>query len=232
MKSTVSDIVSKIFLFEGLSETDISVYMEKCNILQFSSGDVIHSSKYPACGIGVVISGRARIISGNGDALLRILKCGDVFGAASVFVLDEGNRTEVIASGKCKILLIPESVIRDIITSDSNASIRYISFLSDRINFLNSRISMLTAGDTVSKVADFILSLDSDAFGKVVIGDTLTNVASRLNMGRASLYRTIDKFACDGLISRDKDSLIILDRDGLEDIMFKKYSGDYRQRKV
>ena len=145
MKSAELATVSEIFLFKGLLETDILSYLDICSIVKFNPGDIVHSSKNPALGIGVVLSGRARIVSGNGDALLRILKSGDIFGVASVFALDSRNKTEVVSSSKCSILIIPESVITEIITSDSDASIRYISFLSDRINFLNSRISTLTA---------------------------------------------------------------------------------------
>ena len=223
--------ISEMFLFRGMKDSEIEEYVSHCPILQYSSNDVIHSSAKPLHGIGVVISGRAKIVSGNGDTLIRLLKPEDIFGAASVFSIESSNRTTVISSSKCSIRLIPEEVILKIISNDPAAAKRYITFLSDRISFLNSRISNLTAGDTVAKTAGFFLSLETDGDGNVFLNDSYTNVASRLNMGRASLYRTIDRFIADGLISRDRDNLTILDRDGLEDIIFKKESGISRHRK-
>jgi len=224
--------ISEMFLFSGMSESEIIGYLNECEHLHYSSGDIIHSSKSPLHGIGIVLSGRARIISGNNDTLLRILKQDDFFGVASLFSIDEHNRTSVIASCKCSILVIPENVVMRIISSDKNAAMRYIKFLSDRINFLNSRIGSLSAGDSVAKVAGYILSLNFNSDGVALLEEALTNVASRLNIGRASLYRTIDRFVADGFIKRDKNSMEILNRDGLEDIFFKKDPGNSRQRKA
>lgn len=225
-------VISDIFLFRGLSAEAVERYLAECRTVRYSSRDVIHSVSHKAHGIGVVLGGRARIVSGGGDTLLRTLKRGDVFGAASVFSMEYGNRTEVIAGEGCTVLLIPKETVLRIIFEDPDAAARYIAFLSDRIDFLNSRISALAAGDAVAKVAGYILSLEADADGHTVFGDSLTNVASRLNMGRASLYRTIDRFVSDGYITKSGSELAILDRDGLEDIIFKKRSGNFRHRKV
>lgn len=224
MAQSDCSILSEVFLFNGMEISEVAALTRSCPRIQYSAGDLIHSSKKQSHGIGVILSGRARIVSGGGDTLLRILRTGDVFGAASVFAIDDGNRTAVIASGKCTVLLIPEDKIREILSAYPDAALRYIGFLSDRIDFLNTRISSLAAGDAVAKVAGYILSLDHDDQGVAYIKDSLTNIASRLNMGRASLYRTIDRFVADGYISRDKDMLTILDRDSLEDIIFKKRS--------
>ena len=223
--------ISEMFLFRGMKDNEIEEYVSHCPVLQYLPNDVIHSSAKPLHGIGVVISGRGKIVSGKGDTLIRLLKSGDIFGAASVFSIESSNRTTVISSSKCSIRLIPEDVINKIISENGDAAKRYITFLSDRISFLNARISNLAAGDTVAKTAGFLLSLETDCDGNVILNDSYTNVASRLNMGRASLYRTIDRFIADGLISRERDKLTVLDRDGLEDIIFKKESGNSRHRK-
>ena len=223
MKNTEYEALSEIFLFKDMDKDTALSFLEECSRRDYSQGEIIHSVENPFRGIGALLIGKARIVSG-GETLLRILECGDIFGAATVFDLDESNRTSVIAYGKCSVLHIPERVIVDIITNDKNAAMRYIAFLSDRVNFLNSRISTLTAGDAVSKAAGYILSLDADDDGIAEIGDSLTHIASKLNMGRASLYRTIDRLASEGFIKRDKNTLTILDRKGLEDIIFKKRS--------
>ena len=215
-------ILKDIFLFKGMDPDIILSYAEKCRMIKYIPGEVIHSSSDPADGIGVIVSGKAKIVSGNGDALIRMLTKGDIFGAASVFACDAANRTAVISGGNCNVLLIPTDIINDIITTDNGAAKRYIGFLSDRINFLNSKISTLTAGDAIAKTAGFLLSLDQDPDGKVILEGSLKDVASKLNMGRASLYRTIDRFVTDGIIIRNKDEIMILNRADLEDIIKKR----------
>ncbi len=232
MNKLVLSYLSKVFLFKDCSDKEIAETAERCQLSEFSPGEVIHSSKTPLRGIGVVVSGRARIVSGKGDTLLRILKPGDIFGAASVFAIDSANRTAVIASGICSVLLVPEDVIRETLLKNPSIAITYIGFLSERIDFLNTRISSLAAGDAVAKVAGYLLSLNFDSDGNTVIEDSFTTIASKLNMGRASLYRTIDRFVADGYISREKERLTVLDRDSLEDIILGKNSGDPRKRKA
>ena len=220
-RSKALEAARKLFLFDGTGDAQLTSYLDSCTENTYTPGQVIHSAQRPLRGIGVIVSGKAKIISGGGS-LLRLLKKGDSFGAASVFNSSPSNRTEVICTASCKLLVIGEDVINRVIAEDSYAAVRYITFLSDRIAFLNTRIGSLTAGDTSEKVAGFILSLDPDKSGMVSIGQHLTNVASGLSMSRASLYRTLDRFTELGFIKKEDENVTILDRDSLEGIAYKK----------
>jgi len=220
-KSKVLEAARKLFLFEDTDDVVLTSYIDGCTEKTYSPGQIIHSNKSPLRGIGVIISGKAKIISGGGS-LLRLLNSGDSFGAASVFNSSPANRTEVVCSSSCRLLVVGEDVIHRVITEEPSAAVRYITFLSDRIAFLNTRIGALAAGDTSEKVAGFILSLDTDRNGKVSISQYLTNVASGLNMSRASLYRTLDRFTELGYIKKEEGNVTILDRDALEGIAYKK----------
>lgn len=228
MNTEIINALSSLFLCEDMTEAEVIDLYGECKTKTYSSGEVMHSEKYHSHGIGVLLSGNARIVSGNGETVLRLLRTGDVFGVASVFAIKNGNRTTVIASGDCEILLIPEEAVKKILIIHPETAIRYIGFLCERIDFLNTRISSLTAGDAEAKAAGYILSLKYDCDGCAVIEDSFTDIARKLNMGRASLYRTIDRFVSNGYICRDKNKLTLLDRSGLEDIIYNKKAGNSR----
>lgn len=210
----------RLFLFSEMEEAVLKGYLERCRVLCFEAGQVIHSANNPLCGIGLILSGRAKILSGGG-ALLRLIRDGDSFGAASAFDSAGHSPTEVISSTRVRLLVADRSVICSVIENDPSAAVRYITFLSERIGFLNGKIGALSAGDTSTKAAGYLLSLDVDSEGTATLSLPLSSIASALNMGRASLYRTLDKFTEDGLISRSDDRVSILDRDALEMIAYK-----------
>ena len=50
----------------------------------------------------------------------------------------------------------------------------------------------------------------------VSLNISLSQLAKSLNLGRASLYRAMEKMEQDQIISRDKKTICILDRQALE----------------
>lgn len=68
-----------------------------------------------------------------------------MFGAAALFGKDSGYVSTVISKTASDVLFVSESKVKELITSDSQVALAYISFLSDRIRFLNRKISAFTA---------------------------------------------------------------------------------------
>ena len=85
----------------------------------------------------------------------------------------------------------------------------YVRFLSDRIRFLNRRVSTLTAGDTDGKLWRYLMA-HKDEEGVVILSGGMSELADRLDMGRSSLYRCLDALIAAGRICREGKKITIL----------------------
>ena len=79
----------------------------------------------------------------------------------------------------------------------------------NRIWFLSSRISALTAGTAEQKLAVYLLEQ-----GDMEI--SMTDLSQRLNLGRASLYRAAEELEELGAIAREGKRVKVLERDAFD----------------
>ena len=95
----------------------------------------------------------------------------------------------------------------------------YLSFLSNRICYLNKKIVCLTAGSSERRLAYYLDSALSEAEDRGELTDSITvqmnTLCDMLNLGRASLYRAADKLSEDGFIMREGKTIRVLDRSGM-----------------
>ena len=71
MKNT-KEILSNIFLFENISDTIINkcCSFDGCNIVEYLSGDIMQDFKSEQ-NIGILLNGKASIISGDDGVIIR-----------------------------------------------------------------------------------------------------------------------------------------------------------------
>ena len=111
------------------------------------------------------------------------------------------------------MLFINGTSFRSLIENDSGALNAYLRLMSDKIVFLNKKISTLTAGSTEKKLAVFLAEHERDgAFPQSL---SMSALADILNIGRASLYRALDSLEAEGLIIRDGKKIMITDKNAL-----------------
>ncbi len=197
------------FLFDGLSKTDeLNIFQLIGNAVFVNKGNELYKSGY----LGIMKSGKATVkrTSGTGDSItMRTLFEGELFGAASVFGSWKEGLSSIVANCGCEVYYIPENVFKNILNTYPQVAINYISYLSDRIRFLNSRIDAFSAKSTENKLYEFLSSIADDK-GIVKLTFGMSELARRLNIGRSSLYRDIDSLEKSGLIARNGQNFKIL----------------------
>ena len=178
---------------------------EDCTLRGFLPGEAV---KTETRSIGLICSGEANIYSrsGNSRALLRKLGRGDVFGAATLFGGDGSFVTDIITKKEVGALFFSYGFCEKLVRSSPEFALCYIGFLSDRIRFLNSRIASYTAPDAEQKLVRFLLEQSKN--GKVRL-ESMSALAKALNIGRASLYRTLDTLRENGVIEKSGKEIII-----------------------
>ena len=123
---------------------------------------------------------------------------GQVFGAAALYGGDEAYVTAVSAKSACAVAFFDQAQITDWFSSHPRIAENYIRFLSDRIRFLNRRITTLSGGDVQQKAAVFLQANASDS-----VSVNMVQLAQQLNVGRSSLYRALDALEQAGQIRRE-----------------------------
>ena len=189
-------------MFNGLSDDELSTAL---SLLEKPKVYVKGSELYCNGALGIIIEGTAIVKRHNdvGDSItIRSISSNELFGAASVFGDWKDGMSSIISSTDCKVLYISEEKFCELINLFPKISLNYITYLSDRIRFLNKKLDAFTAKTTEEKLYEYLLS-QSDAEGFVKLTFGMAELARRLNVGRTSIYRDISTLESKGLISRD-----------------------------
>lgn len=196
------------------AERTVSKMRDLTSVKEYHAGDTVDGGR----AVCVILSGEADIsVSLSNDAVIRTVSAGDMFGAGMVYGCVPPE-TSAVARTRTRVLFISRDALDVMIAESPAAAKNYIAMLSDKIAFLNRRIAMFTATDAAEKVALYLYgcAADGGSFSDTVrLSDPYTAIAKKLDIGRASLYRTLDNFVDAGLIRRDGNVITIPDPDAL-----------------
>lgn len=200
-----------LFLLEGLSAEE----QAKCREQAFSApqsferGETIYDSSLARRALALVLDGKVRVL--HGRVVMNDLGPGDVFGVAALFGKDEPFPSRVVAMSRCRIVFISQESVSALMAAYPRVGENYVRFLSDRIRFLNCRLSTLTAGPTEGKLWSFLLSHRDEA-GVVALPGGMTELAEALDMGRSSLYRSLEVLTDAGKIRRQGKKITVIEQ--------------------
>lgn len=206
--------LKKSFLFRGCDGElfDLHVNEKTCGICRYAPGETIYEPKKYKKSLGVMLSGKAVVYSSDGarQVLLRTFEAKEIFGAAALFSSDDDFVTSICAKTECEVLFIGDEVMYSLIDKDGAVRKNYITFLSDKIRFLNRRITYFTAGSAERRLSLYLLGLAGDG-DTVTLRISMSALSEMLDVGRASLYRAFDRLILDGFIEKDKKNIRIQD---------------------
>ena len=188
-------------LFEGLTSEDLARIAARLEQPQtFAKGDVIYRSDEFRRAIGLVIDGS--VVVQKQTLMMNRLVCGDMFGVAALFGGDDTYATQITAEEKTRILFLSQETVSALLAEHPKLAENYIRFLSGRIRFLNRKVAALTAGSAEHRLYQYLLS-HSDGQGRLQLPPSMVELAHTLNIGRSSLYRSLDALQQAGVLLRD-----------------------------
>ncbi len=195
-----NQFLQNLFLWEGLSHAEI----EKCLIeLQspctFEKGAIVYGEQDFPRAFAVVLSGKVSVCAHNG-AMVRTLEKGGIFGVTALF---GGNRyaTTISVQSKAKLQFIEEELLQKWMEQYPIISMNYIRFLQQRILYLNDKIRLYTEDSAEDRLMGYIRAHTAPD-GEVLFPGGLAETARELNIGRTSLYRTLDILAEKNIIKK------------------------------
>ncbi len=211
------ELLLSLPIFKGAEPKllEAAVTNGKFAVRAYGSGDMIYCPEEQEKRMIVFLSGKANVYSADTSRakLLRTVVSGGVVGVANLFSA-EPFVSRVIADKSCKTLEISAKHFGKMLEKDKSVLYNYISFLSDRICFLNRKIVYLTAGSAERKLAHFLVSLaEEQGCDSFELPVNMNSLAEMLNLGRASLYRAADKLESDGLITREGKKITVISKE-------------------
>ena len=198
-----------LFLLKGLTKEELELCqgLAQTEEQSYRKGATIYTPQTAKRALAMVMEGHVRVL--HGRVPTNDLVEGDVFGAAALFGTGEDYPSTVMAESDCRVLFIPQETVVTWMKEVPRVAENYVGFLSDRIRFLNRRLATLTAGQADGKLWRYLLA-HRDENGVVYVAEGMSALAERLDMGRSSLYRSLDALALAGRIRRDRKKIYIL----------------------
>ena len=197
-------------LFSGFEPVEIENFLKKVGAYRenYASGERVLLAKNEATRMGILLSGGLKVLSPSDETILNRLEPGSLFGVSCLYG-EESAETHIFAS-KSSVVLFLDGTASDALWENAELRKNLISFLTDRIRFLNRKIASFTAQGSEEKLLCY-LRQSADKDGYVSLSRSFSELARVLHLGRASLYRAMEKLESKGLLIKDGKSLRLLD---------------------
>ena len=215
-------------IFRGYSAEELALFIAPLGCFrEYDPGEMIlcrgkDSDRVSIC---IILSGKAVIRSCDKQkaTLLRFVSAGSEVGAAGVFSSSPIDTT-VTACGDSpvSVFLMSREAVFGLIDKPEVVLFRnnLLNLLSDKVHFLNERISCVTGGSADRRLAFYLNSCMTCEDGTVDVGMSMTALAFSLDIGRASLYRAFDSLSSAGIIRREENRIIIDNRKKLKKLIY------------
>ncbi len=203
-------LLAQSFLFRDGGEEALEAALSDRRVIrrQAEKGEVIYDPDHFQRCLGVVLEGEVQV--NKGSLIMSVLRRGDLFGAAALFYQRPDYATTLTARTPCRLLLFPQTLMEEWMGRWPQVGRNYVRYLSQRIWFLSGKIDALTAGTAQRKLVQYLLDWGGE--DGVELDCSLTGLAGRLGVSRASLYRALDELQARGAIAHRGRSIRILNQ--------------------
>ena len=143
--------------------------------------------------------------------LANILTAGEAYGIANLFC-DEPLPGRLRTRSDVELTLLPKAAVRHLMDRDTGLYHAYCRLVNRKLDFLFSRVELLSIKSNRRRVACYLLSEDE---GPLPSRDAL---ADYLAMGRSALFRELGYLESVGAISYSAQDIVVLDRERLKEV--------------
>ena len=193
----IIEIIRECPLFKGMPDEDIGKIILKGSIERTEEGSVLAPGM-----MYIILDGSILIEKEASDGrrvAMSLAKAPAVINAAAV-LLDENSLSTLRAGAESCVLSLSEEVVRQAILGGGTFALNFAEFLTDRVSFLNHKISSLAGYSAFGRLVMYLR--EHECAGEVTIPMSLTAFAGNLGVGRASLYRAFDSLEAQKLIEK------------------------------
>lgn len=131
------------------------------------------------------------------------------FGAASLFGNSDCYISEIIAKTDLEVLFVTEDELTALFSKYPQTAINYISFLSEKVRFLNKKLNVVSSSGTENTVFKYLTSIANED-GEIKSFKNMSLISKSLGISRASLYRAISDLEKNGYIIKENNYIKVI----------------------
>ena len=182
---------------------------------KFRAGQIISDSMHGLSGVGVVENGRVDIYAVALDG--RDVQLNSI-GICNLLVA-EPLQTVLRCAEETTVRFWEKEALVAAMRGDAALAMAYAALCNAKIQFLLSRIEMLTMQSCRGKVLAFLLA-EKREDGVILLRGTRDELASRLSVSRAALYRELSALQSGGYLEVGESRLRVLNTSALEKLLY------------
>ena len=180
---------------------------------KFRAGQIISDSMHGLSGVGVVENGRVDIYAVALDG--RDVQLNSICN----LLVAEPLQTVLRCAEETTVRFWEKEALVAAMCGDAALAMAYAALCNAKIQFLLSRIEMLTMQSCRGKVLAFLLA-EKREDGVILLRGTRDELASRLSVSRAALYRELSALQSGGYLEVGESRLRVLNTSALEKLLY------------
>ena len=204
-KSTLNTALTHLKNTQIFKDCDISllkeVLEEFSSVATYPKGETVFSGDNYSPVLCLILKGEARV--SKKDTVISHLKEGEIYGGAFLYNPQFKFLNTVTAVTPLKVIMLEKSGVDKLIRFDNTVSFNYITYLSERVGFLNTKIEGYIKPSAEEKLLLYLEKNCDETDSKCEISVSMTELSRVLHISRASLYRVIENLEKQGKICRD-----------------------------
>lgn len=219
-----AQILAKVAIFSGLTESELAFLAQRAVPRRFSPGETVFSEGEPCAGLCVVESGHIRIFKSSASGREQVLSIdGPGSSFAEVPVFDGGNYpASVTAVDDAALLFVSKQDFQALCLAHPQVALKVLRVVGARLRRLVGIIEELSFTTVRHRLASFLLRLARSEGKRTAEGLEVTlpvsnqELASQIGTVRELISRNLSRFQSEGLVKIEGRSVIIHDLTALE----------------
>jgi CRP-like cAMP-binding protein len=218
------ETLSRVPIFSGLSEDELSFLAERTVPRRFSAGEIFFAESEPCTGLYVVESGHVRIFKSSPGGREQVLSIEGPGGSvAELPVFDGGNYpASVTAMDEATLLFVSKQDFQSLCLAHPQVSLKVLRVVGARLRRLVGIIEELSFTTVRHRLAAFLLRLARTSGKRAADGIEIMlpannqELASQIGTVRELISRNLSRFQAEGMLKIEGRSVIVTNLKALE----------------
>jgi len=219
-----ADILGKVAIFSGLTESELAFICQRAVPRHYSSGQIVFSEGEVCAGLYVVASGHVRIFKSSSGGREQVLSIeGPGSSVAELPVFDGGNYpASVVAIADSTLLFVSKQDFQSLCLTHPQVALKVLRVVGARLRRLVGIIEELSFTTVRHRLASFLLRLAKE--GKrtpqgveVMLPVSNQELAAQIGTVRELVSRNLSRLQSEGLLKIDGRTVTLCNMKALED---------------
>ncbi len=217
--------MQKLPFFDGLTDRELELVAGLLVERRYAKSAVIFMEGEPGEAVFIIRQGKVKISKSTADGreqILHILKDGDVF--AEVVLFDKGPYPATAeAVEETAVMLLRNADMEKLLQKQPVLAVKMLRLMARRLRQAQLLIRDLALHDAYGRLAGLLLRFarreGKRAKDGIILDLELTrqDMASMIGTSRETVARILSRFQKEGVLSLDRQRIIILDEEKLRD---------------